>query len=55
MSCRHWPLEFNLEVPQSYLAQRFVQGSPNKAFECARYAHRTASQLRRATAAQLCR
>ena len=29
--------------------------APNKAFEYVRYAHRTASQLRRATAAQLCR
>ena len=27
--------------------------APNKAFECVRYAHRTASLLRRAAAAQL--
>ena len=32
---------------QSYVAQTTVQRSPNKALECVRYAHRTASPPRR--------
>ena len=32
-----------------------IVAAPNKAFEYVRYVHRTASQLRRAATAQLCR
>ena len=32
-----------------------LEVAPNQALECVRYAHRTASRLRRAAAAQLCR
>ena len=46
--------EFNFEVQQSFVTRTTVpEPASNKAFEYVPYAHRTASPLRRAGAAQL--